>query len=1638
MNALMPSDNPYHADEFAMNQAVKPSFSFVFASLIAVAVSQEAMAQTPIAVTVPNRATPVHFEREILPILRKSCVACHNASDPQSELNLESPQSILKGGDRGPAVVAKNGAASLLLKVASRNAAPKMPPMDNDVGAKPLTPAELGLIKLWIDQGATGVVTGAVSPTSWRPLPKRVNPIYATAVTDDGQFAACGRANQIFIYHVPTGRVVTRLTDPSLVNKMDDARPGIAHRDIVQSLTFNRAGDLLASGGFRTIKLWRRPKDVQQFKFAAGTTPVSAVAVSPDGRWIASATAENTVKLWNPVDGKPGPVLTGHTAAVTSLQFTPDGSRLVSGSVDKTIRVWNLEDGSLVARLDTPVPVNALTLPGDGTDVVTGGPDNFIRHWSLPASLSQPMTDIPQEANVLAVSPNREFLAMANAKGTVRIIEFWSGNLINTFKAQEAAISDMAFSANGFMLATASADRTVRVWSYATGKQLAAFRGGLAEVRSVAFSPDSKQLVAGSADGKMTVWNVDAPTLRLFESTDETPVVVQAVSTDGKLVATNGSLNGRPAIRIHDVATGKPLRTLLGHLDVVTALSFNADSTRLVSGSVDKTVRVWNLTESKFPEMVKFTGHADSVTAVSFNANATQVLSSAADKTLKLWPLADPIKPVDFAGHAAAVIGSALTPDGKLAISASADKTIRIWNTSDGKQSRAITAPIVLTTMSVSRDGTKIAVAGTDFSIRLYNQADGKLLSTLTGHTAAMKSLAFSADNTRLVSAGSDNLSIVWNVADGRLLEMVPAVDLGTVAFAATNGELLQGVGNTGITAVPLRFVRPLGDLKQPITQLVYNGNGQTVYCASSDGTMRGFMIATGQKTLSANHGAPIRDLAMTPNGQLLATAGDDKLVKLWNAANGAPAANPQLAGFTDVVTQLAFSADGTRLVAGSAKAGEIFVYDVTSRTLEQSFVEHTGGALAITCLGRDRGKVVTASADKTVRVWELSAKRRITGHTKPITSLASLPGNEPLQVLSGSEDGTVRHWNLTTGQAVRQMNHGGLVRAVAVRNDGQRFASVGDSKSAKLWNATNGAQVAELKGDIRAKTRLARAKQEFTLATAKVTDAKAAVAAAAKVAPTRVAAAKVATNALTAANKVVTDGDALVKKTDVVKTAAEKVAIEAAAAAQKASVAKVLADKNVAVATKAMQKGQARATRAKAVADASPKDATLAQARTAADAVLVAASTALKTTQTAQVASVKVATDAGTAANAAATKAVAAAKPYTDGLTALRAAKTKQTVATQASVLATRENKEAQAEIPRVQAILVAGELRLKNAQTEVDAATKAVADAEQPVRAVSFSDDGRLLATGGDFPVVHTWDATTGAAVGSYVGHVGGITTVDFTPNGGIVSGSVDKSAVVWDGNPGWMLERTIGSIDDPATIIDRVSAVDFHPNGTLLASAGGVPSRTGEVKIWNVADGKLVRNIPEPHTDAVFAVRFSRDGTLLASASADKYVRTFNVSDGKLAQSFEGHTNHVLGVSWRSDGNVLASCSADNSITIWNAKTGDRIRRIVGFNKHVSSIQFIGETTQTIACSGDLIVRQHNTTNGGVVRNYAGAADFMYSVTATPNGQFIIAGGYASVLRVWNGANAQVLHVLEPPKPTTVLTDEATTSETTQTTK
>jgi WD40 repeat protein len=203
-----------------------------------------------------------------------------------------------------------------------------------------------------------------------------------------------------------------------------------------------------------------------------------------------------------------------------------------------------------------------------------------------------------------------------------------------------------------------------------------------------------------------------------------------------------------------------------------------------------------------------------------------------------------------------------------------------------------------------------------------------------------------------------------------------------------------------------------------------------------------------------------------------------------------------------------------------------------------------------------------------------------------------------------------------------------------------------------------------------------------------------------------------------------------------------------------------------------------------------------------------------------------------------------------------------------------------------------------------------------------------------------------------------------------------------------------------------------LDFSPDGKLLAVSGGVPSRSGEVKIFNTADGSLLRNFEDVHADEVNSVAFSSDGEYLGTASADKYVKKFAVATGKQLAQFEGHTSHVLGVAWRADGGQMASAGADASINTWNAATGDRIVKIEGYTKQLTAVRYIGQSPFIVSTSGDGLVRMHNADNGGVQRNFAGPADYMYAIDVTPNPDngVIVAGGHDGVLRIWNTANAQ----------------------------
>jgi WD40 repeat protein len=309
------------------------------------------------------------------------------------------------------------------------------------------------------------------------------------------------------------------------------------------------------------------------------------------------------------------------------------------------------------------------------------------------------------------------------------------------------------------------------------------------------------------------------------------------------------------------------------------------------------------------------------------------------------------------------------------------------------------------------------------------------------------------------------------------------------------------------------------------------------------------------------------------------------------------------------------------------------------------------------------------------------------------------------------------------------------------------------------------------------------------------------------------------------------------------------------------------------------------------------------------------------------------------------------------------------------------------------------------------------------QPVRAVAVSPDKTtVVASRGN--QLHVYDARSGAHVRTLIdpkltapdgkpvraAHLSLVESLAYSPDGKLVASGGFQEVHLWDVQAGALRHRLTG-------FADRVVALAFSKDGKLLATGGGAPTEDGEVKVFD-PDGKLVVEVKNAHSDTVFGVCFSPDNKMLATASADKFVKAWELPSGKLAKTFEGHTHHVLDVGWKADGKLLASGGADNVVKVWDFAKGEQVRTINAHSKQVTRLAFIGGTSQFVTCSGDTQIRFWNADNGGNTRNFGGNSDFLYAVSVSPDGGVLAAGGEEGVVRLYNGGNGQLLKTLLPP--------------------
>ena len=623
---------------------------------------------------------------------------------------------------------------------------------------------------------------------------------------------------------------------------------------------FSAAGADAATSEQAAQSLRRIRAQPELLAFLAGhKRAVYGVALSPDGKTLASASADKAVILWDLDSRQPiGSPLTGHTDRVRSVAFSPDGKTLASASHDGTVRLWDVARrqpiGEPLKGHESAVYAVVFT-SDDGRTLASAGQDKTVMLWSLarpdqPTAVLRGHTD---RVRGLAFSRDGATLASASEDKTVRLWAMPGGNALGPpLHGHESEVLGLAFSPNGRTLASAGFDQTVRLWDVAsrqpTGRVLT---GHLSAVTSVAFSHDGRTIATGSEDRSVILWDT-----------------------------ATGAAQGAP---------------LIGHEFAVYGVAFSGDSKLLASASKDDNVILWDIANRKPPAAV-LSGHRDRVLAVAFHPNGKRLASASEDETVILWDLASQAKVGEFKGHSGKVRGLVFNRDGTLLATASEDKTVRLWDVANQTPLPALQrADTEFDCVAFSPDGRTLAAAGNDRKVRLWNVANRVLIGELPEeHQNRIRSLAFNRDGSRLASAGQDGKLILWDVAGRRRVgPVLQGVRLRGVAFSP-DGNILAAASEDGSVrlwhASSGEWLKDLLNGHQNIVySIAFSLDSKILAAGSEDRVVTLWDVAKGKPLgeLLAGHKDQVQGVAFSPDGKTLASASDDKTVRLWVVDGG-------------------------------------------------------------------------------------------------------------------------------------------------------------------------------------------------------------------------------------------------------------------------------------------------------------------------------------------------------------------------------------------------------------------------------------------------------------------------------------------------------------------------------------------------------------------------------------------------------------------------------------------------------------------------------------------------------------------------------------------------------------------------------
>jgi WD40 repeat protein len=433
---------------------------------------------------------------------------------------------------------------------------------------------------------------------------------------------------------------------------------------------------------------------------------------------------------------------------------------------------------------------------------------------------------------------------------------------------------------------------------------------------------------------------------------------------------------------------------LRGHAGSVNSVAYSPDKRRVLSGSSDGTIRVWDAETGA--ELFVLCGHEGFVNAVTYSPDGRRIASGSFDHTIRVWDAESGAELAVLRGHESAVIGVSYSRDGRCVASSSGDKTIRVWDAESGTELAVLRGHgDGVRSVAYSPDGRRIVSAGSwDKTVRVWDAESGAELAVLRGHESAVNSVSYSPDGRSVASGSADRTIRVWDAETGAELAVLRGHEsaVGGVTYSPDGGRIVSG---------------------------------------SDDNTVRVWDAEVGA-TLAVlrGHEAPVRSVSYSQDGRFVASGSWDKTVRVWDTESGAGLAI--LRGHEGNVTSITYSPDGRRIAIASSWDYSVRVWDTESGA-KLAVLRGHGGSVNSVAYSPDGRRIASGSFDHTIRVWDAESGAELAvlcGHEGFVNAVTYSPDGR--RIASDSFDHTIRVWDAQTHECLDVIRGSGDVKAIA------------------------------------------------------------------------------------------------------------------------------------------------------------------------------------------------------------------------------------------------------------------------------------------------------------------------------------------------------------------------------------------------------------------------------------------------------------------------------------------------------------------------------------------------------------------------------------------------------------------------------